>query len=345
MANLFFLGIEECVTIVMGEFPRGVYATDRADNPDTDLRSYSSSEIRTVAQIYANLYSNLEDIWENKFISLVQPDEIGNWEVDLFGSPQDASLPFLTRQQNLLTKYRATGGLSYPYINNLISSILTPLGLSFLLAPYCGMPAGAWRLDVTPLDEETYLAEEDPINGAIVGMYDLDCNAQILTIGTTVNTSHIISAIPAAIVANIEVGAGVTGSGIQAGSLVVSKGSTSVTLNLPATGNNTAEQILIQNYIAAGLTQAEFQSIQTTAYTYAVYIYGNADAQTISTLESTLTAFEPAGSTYEIFNNAVPPIDPEVLDLGGGTECVLVDSYDCGYGLMGATFNVWDFSI
>jgi len=346
MSNLFFLGIEDVMTIIQGEMPQGVYAQDRADNFDPNKRSYSSSELRTVAQMYANLYANLQDIWEDKFLSTLQPDAIGDWEADLFSTPQNANLPFTTRQQNALTKYRATGGLSYPYINSLISSILTPLGLSWLLVPYSGGYLYAWVLEQSSLDTDTYLSLEDPIYGKQVGIYNLDCNSQILTTGNTVATSYIVSNIPSVIVANIEMGAGVSGVGIPSGAVVVAIGSNNVTLNMAATLTQTGVSLLIQNYIAAGLTYADLQNIQATAYTYAVYIYGIADAQTLSTLEQTLTAFEPAGTTFQIFNNTAPiPINPQILDLGGGSECSLEDSYDCGFGTMGATFNVWDMSL
>lgn len=344
MSNLIFLDLEQVMTIIMGEIPQGVYAQDRADDADANLRSYSSSEIRTVAQLYANLYANLEDVWLNKFLTTVQADGIGNWESELFSSPANANLPFATRQQNLITKLRATGGLSYTYIEGLISSILTPQGLGFFLASYGGGPVGAWHLDFTPLDEDTYLAEMDPLLGDLVGQYDLDCTAQIITTGNTVATSFIVGGIQAETVTHIQIGAGLVGIGIPTEAVVVSKGSTNVTLNVAASSTHTNEMIQINNYLAAGLSQAEFQSIQTTAYTYAVYIYGNANAQTLSTLEQTLDTFEAAGATYVIFNNAAPPIDPDILDLGGGVECTRVDSIDCGDGQVGATYDVWDMS-
>ena len=114
MANLLFLDVSQCLQVILGEMPAGLFATDFADHPDVNQRSYSSAEIRAVATLYALLYSNLAGIWESKFLTLVQPDEIGNWEAELFTSPADATLPFQTRQQNIITKFRATGGLSYP---------------------------------------------------------------------------------------------------------------------------------------------------------------------------------------------------------------------------------------
>jgi hypothetical protein len=245
MSNPIFLNVEMCLSILLGELPLGLFATDRADSPDVTKRSYSSSEIRAVAVAYAALYSNLEDIYQSKFISLVNADEIGNWETDLFTTPTDASLPFATRKQNLLTKWRATGGLSYPYIEGLVSSILTPLGLSFTLSVYGGTPFGAWILESSPLDLDTYLAEEDPLMGKVVGLYNLDCNARLPTVGTTTNTSAIISAIPDGVTANIEVGAGITGVGIPTGTTVLSKSTNSLTMSLQATSSNTLGAIEI----------------------------------------------------------------------------------------------------
>jgi hypothetical protein len=64
------------------------------------------------------------------------------------------------------------------------------------------------------------------------------------------------------------------------------------------------------DYAAAGLTLTQLQQIQATAYTYAVMIYGNADAMTLALLDKRLTEQEPARSTHLIFNNAIPPSTP-----------------------------------
>ena len=122
------------------------------------------------------------------------------------------------------------------------------------------------------------------------------------------------------------------------------KGSTFITLDVAAATTTINSLIQIKNYRAAGLSDADFLSIQTTAYTYAVYIYGNASPQTISTLEQTLNLFQPAGMTNEIFNNVTPPMGADVIDLGGGSECARVDSIDCGTSLIGATYDVWDMA-
>ena len=345
MANPIFLNVEQALSILQSELPNGVYASDRADNPNIEKRSYSSSELRTVAQIYSELYNNLQTIYEDKFLTTVQPDALTSWESNLFLTPQDSNLPFATRQANLITKYRATGGISYIYIYNLVASILNPVGLTFALISYSGNPIGAWRLEVSELDLNTYLSEIDPIVGAIAGKYNLDCHFEINTNGDLANGDPTVTGLIEEVTTNIQIGAGIVGTGIPSGTTVLSKSTTSLVMSQNATLTQNSVNIQIQNYIAAGLTASELAEIQTVAYTYAVLIYGNASSEIISSLDQVLTKSEPGGSTHQIFNNVALPIDPNVLDLGGGSGCKLVDSYDCGYGLMGATFNVWDFEI
>jgi hypothetical protein len=64
---------------------------------------------------------------------------------------------------------------------------------------------------------------------------------------------------------------------------------------------------------------------------------------TLSTLDQVLTQNETGGSTHVIFNDAALPLDPDILDLGGGSECVLMGAFDCGNALEGCTYNVFDF--
>lgn len=343
MSNPIFLDIEQIVTILMGEMPRGVFAEDRADSPVIAKRSYSSSEIRAHASLYANLYLNLQNIYLNKFISTVQSDGLARWEVDLFSTPQNSALSFETRKTNLLVKWRARGGLSYPYVFNQIQTLLSPLGLDFALKVYSGSPEGAWRVGVSPLDLDTYLAEEDPLEGMASEIYPLDCDFAINFLGVTTSGNPTVTGLPNGLTDRILVNAGISGAGIPTGTTVLSVGANSITMSQNATVSATEVEIQVQNYIVGGISLSELQSIQRTAYTYAVYIYGDADATTLSALDQILTRIEPGGSTHEIFNNAAPPIDPDVLDLGGGIDCALVDAYDCGNALIGATFNVWDF--
>jgi hypothetical protein len=175
----------------MSDLPEGVYAEDRADNADLSQRSYSSSELRAHAQVYATLYSNLEDIYLNKFISTIQPDGLADWEKELFATTQDATLPFTTRQQNLLAKIRANGGISLPAIRAVVAAILTPQGLAFDILPYNGQyngtAYGAWILEESQLGYDTYLAAQDPLIGAMQnpGQVPLDCSLNYAAAGIT----------------------------------------------------------------------------------------------------------------------------------------------------------------
>jgi hypothetical protein len=54
---------------------------------------------------------------------------------------------------------------------------------------------------------------------------------------------------------------------------------------------------------AEGLTSDQLASIQATAYTFEVRIYGDADAETLKLLDMRLTQLEPARSTHVIRNN------------------------------------------
>lgn len=277
MSKQIFPSTEQVLDILLGELPGGVYAEDRADDPDLDLRSYSSSELRAHAEIFANLYQNLFDINRDKFISTITPDALNAWEKDLFSEAQDASQTFEYRKQNLLSKKRTQGSIALPNINSIVSGILGPLGIPFEILPYSGQSngvnTGAWLLELSGLDVGTYLADIDPIWGALVGYTPLDCNL---------------------------------------------------------------------DYAAAGITLAQMQAIQATAYTYELRIYGNVSADILDLLDKNLTQYEPARSTHVIRNNAQLPIGPFALDLGSfvGT---MINAYDCGtFQMPPATYDVFD---
>lgn len=180
-----FLNVNQLMAILMSELPEGVYSEDWANDPNPDNRSYSSSEIRAHAQMMADAYANLEIIYTDKFISTVSQDALSSWEVLLFGSPQDASQSYDTRQMNLLTKFRARGGISYAYIYNLVSQILNPLGINFDLVTWNGLNDGAWILEFTELDLGTYLAAVDPLYGNNLSLTPLDCTLNYEAAGIT----------------------------------------------------------------------------------------------------------------------------------------------------------------
>ena len=175
----------------MGELPEGVYAEDRANDPNPDKRSVSSSELRAHARMLAVLYQNLDVINQDKAITTVSPSGLSNWEKQLFATAQDASQPDLTRQQNLLAKKRASGGISLPAIRAVASAILTPVGLAFDIfqtnGASNGTDTGAWVLGVSRLGEDTYLALQDPLIGTGMGpgQTPLDCSLDYAAAGIT----------------------------------------------------------------------------------------------------------------------------------------------------------------
>lgn len=182
MSTPIFPNTDQILTVIFQDLPDGVYADDRADHADPAFRSNSSSELRAHARVLAILYENLLDINSDKFISSVTQEGLAAWEKDLFIEAQDGAQPYAIRQQNLLAKYRANGGISLPAIRAIISAILTPLGLSFQILPYCGQSNGvingAWVLDESSLGLSTWLAALDPLKGAGLdaGITPLDCS-------------------------------------------------------------------------------------------------------------------------------------------------------------------------
>lgn len=281
MSEQLFPSVDQVMEVLMGELPKDVYATDRADDPDPNKRSVSSSEIRAHAQTYADIYANLKLVNNAKRISTLTADDlssVGFWEKMLFATAQSSGQPFATRQANLFAKYRAQGGLSFPYINGLIASILTPLGLAFQQSTMCNPMGGtSWILDVSALEVDTILNFADPLLGAGrgPGITPLDCSL---------------------------------------------------------------------DYAAAGISAQTLADIQATAYTYYVFIYGNASAATLSQLDQLLTQSEKGGSTHVIINNAPLPPDPNVVDLGNGPGPV-IDWIYCGSGEFQSPDDVWDFAL
>lgn len=191
MSAPFFPNVEQLLDILFSELPDGVYATDRADDPDPSKRSNSSSELRAHCMMLAQLYANLQTIDLDKSATTVTPSGIGRWEGDFFSSPPDTSIGFAARQARLIQKIRANQGISFPAIYNIIFNLLNPLGLAFDLVPHnCGNPGnftGVWILGVSILSYDTYLGLLDPLIGAGrgAGITPLDCNLDYAAAGLT----------------------------------------------------------------------------------------------------------------------------------------------------------------
>ena len=191
MAAPIFPGVEDILDLIFAELPDGVFATDRADDVDFDKRSFSSSELRAHAQMFANAYELLSQTYQDKFISTVTEAGLNPWEKDLFATSQDSSLSFTRRQQNLLSKLRSIGGISLPAIRSVVDGILTPQGLTFAILPYSGqsngVDNGAWLLGVSALGAGTYLSGADPLIGARQdpGYTPLDCSGNYAAAGLT----------------------------------------------------------------------------------------------------------------------------------------------------------------
>ena len=186
MSAPVFLTIEEFLSILISELPEGVYANDLADDPDFDKRSYSSAELRAIASYLAICSNNLNLIYNDKFLSTVTSDGLVQWEKDFFSTAQDSTLSFQVRVQNLTSKIRSTGGISYTAIKSVVAGILGTI--PFDLLPYSGQAGvGAWILDESALDYGTWLAELDPLIGARNenGLVPLDCSFDFADEGLT----------------------------------------------------------------------------------------------------------------------------------------------------------------
>lgn len=180
-----FLTEDECFTILQGELPEGVYASDLAKAADPDKRSWVSSELRAWAKLAANAYDSLEAVYDDKFISYASEGGIARWEKDLLFYGGDGTLLLEERRAILLAKVRSRGGLSYPALNALVSGILAPLGFTWDIVTCAGGRGGAWMIDThCRLDQDTYLAYGDPLRGAVRGAA-LDCDLDFEAAGIT----------------------------------------------------------------------------------------------------------------------------------------------------------------
>lgn len=170
--------------LALRELPPDMFAQDRADDPDYTKRSISSSEMRSQVTVLGAGYDTMEQVFDDKFITTATPLGIARAELDYFPDPVDQSLPLETRRANLLAKKRATGGISYAAIVDVLTPLFAEIGLGFQVVSWCGAQGGAWILDESELDVETYLSLLDPLLGA-VGPNPLDCDLDYAAAGLT----------------------------------------------------------------------------------------------------------------------------------------------------------------
>lgn len=186
MALPVFLTTDEFLSILQSELPDGVYPTDLADDTNADNRSYSSSELRAIATVLANASANLALINDDKFLSTVTADGLIAYEKDYFATAQDSTLSTQVRVQNLISKIRATGGISFTAIKSVVAGTLG--SIPFDLLPYSGQAGvGAWILGTSQLGYGTWLAALDPLIGARTenGLVPLDCSLNYAGEGLT----------------------------------------------------------------------------------------------------------------------------------------------------------------
>lgn len=169
-----FLDVEQILDAFFRQLPKDQFAQDRADDTNPVKRSFSSSDLRSQATVLAAAYANLNQIHDNKFITTT--DELGltRWEKDLFSETVDRSQPLAARRGNALGKFRAKGGIDYDTIKAILDPIFAAQGLDYDIVYWSGFNGGAWILDVSLLDVDTYLSLYDPLVAAGLGL--VDCN-------------------------------------------------------------------------------------------------------------------------------------------------------------------------
>lgn len=170
--------------LALRELPEDMFAQDRADDPDYTKRSLSSSEMRSQMTLVRDGYATMRDTYDDKFITTATARGIARSELDYFPEAVDQSLPLETRRANLLSKKRATGGISFTAINDMLTPLFAEIGIDFQIVSWCGAQGGAWILDESALDVETYLSLLDPLIGAI-GPNPLDCDLDYAAAGLT----------------------------------------------------------------------------------------------------------------------------------------------------------------
>lgn len=170
-----FLSREQIYRVLQRELPEGVYP----DGPPSAF--FSTADNDSIAGIAASGYQNLSVAYDNYFPQLAV-EKLSDWEIAVFGAVSSSLLTVLERQQRILEKLRAQLDISWGSILSQIQEIFDAAGLEFDLVTWCGSVGGggAWDLEFSQLDVDTYLSFMDPIRTAF-----LDCSLDYASIGLT----------------------------------------------------------------------------------------------------------------------------------------------------------------
>lgn len=148
-----FLTKNELYRLIQRELPEDVY-------PDGDEDAYySTADNASIADGIAKAYANLERIYDNYF-PLSAVERISDWEIAVFGVPQDASQTLQQRRNNVVAQLRKRRSIS---LWDILTAVVlyVPEGTYVQIVEW-GCSEGGWVLDVSELDYSTIL------NGGLV---------------------------------------------------------------------------------------------------------------------------------------------------------------------------------
>jgi hypothetical protein len=147
-----FLNREEVYRLLQRELPDGVYA-DGAPSA-----FYSTADMDSVASGIAKVYSNLERVYENYWPQTAD-ERIDDWELVVLNARQDAALTLASRRDKVLTKLRSRQGIT---ISDMKSIVWGVIGSDKTVEiREWGCESGAWVLDESELDINTYLGGQN----------------------------------------------------------------------------------------------------------------------------------------------------------------------------------------
>lgn len=159
-----FLNANEIYRLFQRELPEGVY-------PDSGSPSayFSTASAQAKSITVESLYKNMGRIYDNYFPQTAD-EKINDWEVTVFGSAINASLPLGARRQKVINKLRSRPTLSrWEMITTVLNYV--PVGTFVQIVEYQKTgPDFGWRLGVSKLGSETFLgwgtAQVVPLGGA-----------------------------------------------------------------------------------------------------------------------------------------------------------------------------------